>query len=161
MVCSPGLEATDPTPPSSFHWCPHEWHFQPATVTGIGTLVMYIAPKVRGLFNPSREISIEPHFGQYGCSYSPTSSTSNFSGVLWSNSWMAASASFSVGKLFSNFVQNFVASGRNLAKGLKVFYDCSGGNSRPSRLSGVGGGNFLGRNPNDERRRDDWLRISK
>ena len=30
--------------------------------------------------------------------------------------------------------------------GLKVFYDCSGGNSRPSRLSGVGGGNFLGRN---------------
>ena len=27
---------------------------------------------------------------------------------------------------------------------LKVFYDCSGGNSRPSRLSGVGGGNFLG-----------------
>ena len=27
--------------------------------------------------------------------------------------------------------------------GLKVFYDCSGGNSRPSRLSGVGGGNFL------------------
>ena len=49
-------------------------------------------------------------------------------------------------KLFSNFVQNFVASGRNLAKGLKVFYDCSGGNSRPSRLSGVGGGNFLGGN---------------
>jgi hypothetical protein len=31
-------------------------------------------------------------------------------------------------------------------KGLKVFYDCSGGNSRPSRLSGVGGGNFLGGN---------------
>ena len=30
--------------------------------------------------------------------------------------------------------------------GLKVFYDCSGGNSRPSRLSGVGGGNFLGTN---------------
>ena len=30
--------------------------------------------------------------------------------------------------------------------GLKVFYDCSGGNSRPSRLSGVGGGNFLGPN---------------
>lgn len=29
-------------------------------------------------------------------------------------------------------------------RGLKVFYDCSGGNSRPSRLSGVGGGNFLG-----------------
>ena len=29
---------------------------------------------------------------------------------------------------------------------LKVFYDCSGGNSRPSRLSGVGGGNFLGTN---------------
>ena len=29
---------------------------------------------------------------------------------------------------------------------LKVFYDCSGGNSRPSRLSGVGGGNFLGAN---------------
>jgi hypothetical protein len=29
---------------------------------------------------------------------------------------------------------------------LKVFYDCSGGNSRPSRLSGVGGGNFLGEN---------------
>jgi hypothetical protein len=29
---------------------------------------------------------------------------------------------------------------------LKVFYDCSGGNSRPSRLSGVGGGNFLGGN---------------
>jgi hypothetical protein len=29
---------------------------------------------------------------------------------------------------------------------LKVFYDCSGGNSRPSRLSGVGGGNFLGVN---------------
>src|SRR6516225_3724846 len=28
-------------------------------------------------------------------------------------------------------------------RGLKVFYDCSGGNSRPSRLSGVGGGNFL------------------
>jgi hypothetical protein len=27
--------------------------------------------------------------------------------------------------------------------GWKVFYDCSGGNSRPSRLSGVGGGNFL------------------
>ena len=31
-------------------------------------------------------------------------------------------------------------------RGLKVFYDCSGGNSRPSRLSGVGGGNFLGQN---------------
>ena len=31
-------------------------------------------------------------------------------------------------------------------KALKVFYDCSGGNSRPSRLSGVGGGNFLGAN---------------
>ena len=31
-------------------------------------------------------------------------------------------------------------------RGLKVFYDCSGGNSRPSRLSGVGGGNFLGTN---------------
>jgi hypothetical protein len=31
---------------------------------------------------------------------------------------------------------------------LEVFQDCSGGNSRPSRLSGVGGGNFLGRNPN-------------
>jgi len=30
--------------------------------------------------------------------------------------------------------------------GFKVFYDCSGGNSRPSRLSGVGGGNFLGTN---------------
>jgi hypothetical protein len=29
---------------------------------------------------------------------------------------------------------------------LKVFYDCSGGNSRPSRLSGVGGGNFLAPN---------------
>jgi len=29
-------------------------------------------------------------------------------------------------------------------RGFKVFYDCSGGNSRPSRLSGVGGGNFLG-----------------
>jgi hypothetical protein len=27
--------------------------------------------------------------------------------------------------------------------GLEVFYDCSGGNSRPSRLSDVGGGNFL------------------
>src|SRR6058998_977875 len=26
---------------------------------------------------------------------------------------------------------------------VKVFYDCSGGNSRPSRLSGVGGGTFL------------------
>ncbi len=26
---------------------------------------------------------------------------------------------------------------------LPAFYDCSGGNSRPSRLSGVGGGNFL------------------
>src|SRR6266404_526842 len=26
---------------------------------------------------------------------------------------------------------------------VKVFYDCSGGNSRPSRPSGVGGGNFL------------------
>src|SRR5206468_1194927 len=46
-------------------------------------------------------------------------------------------------KKFWKFVQNFVASERNLAKGLKVFYDCSGGNSRPSRLSGVGGGNFL------------------
>ena len=31
-------------------------------------------------------------------------------------------------------------------RGLKVFYDCSGGNSRPSRLSGVGGGNFLAPN---------------
>jgi hypothetical protein len=31
-------------------------------------------------------------------------------------------------------------------RGLEVFYDCSGGNSRPSRLSGVGGGNFLGLN---------------
>src|SRR6516225_1363319 len=31
-------------------------------------------------------------------------------------------------------------------RGLKVFYDCSGGNSRPSRLSGVGGGNFLALN---------------
>jgi hypothetical protein len=31
-------------------------------------------------------------------------------------------------------------------RGFKVFYDCSGGNSRPSRLSGVGGGNFLGLN---------------
>src|SRR5438874_11982071 len=27
---------------------------------------------------------------------------------------------------------------------LKVFHDCSGGNSRPSRPSGVGGGNFFG-----------------
>ena len=26
---------------------------------------------------------------------------------------------------------------------VKVFYDCSGGNSRPSRPSGVGGGNFF------------------
>jgi len=26
---------------------------------------------------------------------------------------------------------------------LEVFYDCSGGNSRPSHPSGVGGGNFL------------------
>ena len=31
-------------------------------------------------------------------------------------------------------------------RGFEVFYDCSGGNSRPSRLSGVGGGNFLGLN---------------
>src|SRR5438067_8315802 len=28
-------------------------------------------------------------------------------------------------------------------RSLKVFYDCSGGNSRPSRPSGVGGGNFF------------------
>jgi hypothetical protein len=34
--------------------------------------------------------------------------------------------------------------GATSLRGLKVFYDCSGGNSRPSRLSGVGGGNFLG-----------------
>jgi hypothetical protein len=27
---------------------------------------------------------------------------------------------------------------------LKFSYNCSGGNSRPSRPSGVGGGNFLG-----------------
>jgi hypothetical protein len=31
-------------------------------------------------------------------------------------------------------------------RALEVFYDCSGGNSRPSRLSGVGGGNFLAPN---------------
>src|SRR5215471_9166951 len=31
--------------------------------------------------------------------------------------------------------------------GSKVFHDCSGGNSRPSRLSGVGGGIFCRRNP--------------
>jgi hypothetical protein len=36
--------------------------------------------------------------------------------------------------------------GKTSLKALKVFYDCSGGNSRPSRLSGVGGGNFLGTN---------------
>src|SRR5439155_6211098 len=34
------------------------------------------------------------------------------------------------------------ASGTSLTS-LKFSYDCSGGNSRPSRLSGVGGGNFL------------------
>jgi hypothetical protein len=34
--------------------------------------------------------------------------------------------------------------GETSLRGLKVFYDCSGGNSRPSCLSGVGGGNFLG-----------------
>jgi hypothetical protein len=28
----------------------------------------------------------------------------------------------------------------------EVFKDCSGGNSRPSHLSGVGGGNFSGKN---------------
>jgi len=36
--------------------------------------------------------------------------------------------------------------GETSLRALKVFYDCSGGNSRPSRLSGVGGGNFLGPN---------------
>jgi hypothetical protein len=33
---------------------------------------------------------------------------------------------------------------------LKVFHDCSGGNSRPSRPSGVGGGNFLMAKSDDE-----------
>jgi hypothetical protein len=37
-------------------------------------------------------------------------------------------------------------SGETSLTALKVFYDCSGGNSRPSRLSGVGGGNFLAPN---------------
>jgi hypothetical protein len=50
----------------------------------------------------------------------------------------------------SRAAQNFkilfkilLPAGETSLKGLKVFYDCSGGNSRPSRLSGVGGGNFL------------------
>lgn len=49
------------------------------------------------------------------------------------------------GQIFSrNFLCKILlpATGTSVRR-LKVFYDCSGGNSRPSRLSGVGGGNFL------------------
>src|SRR5262249_40609144 len=51
-------------------------------------------------------------------------------------------------KLRKNFLKFLcrilLPAGETSLRGLEVFYDCSGGNSRPSRLSGVGGGNFLG-----------------
>jgi hypothetical protein len=53
-------------------------------------------------------------------------------------------------ELRENFLKNLcrivLPADETSLTGLKVFYDCSGGNSRPSRLSGVGGGNFLAPN---------------
>jgi hypothetical protein len=47
------------------------------------------------------------------------------------------------GRIKKNLNKKLVASSGKLVLASKVFHDCSGGNSRPSRLSGVGGGNFL------------------
>jgi hypothetical protein len=48
-------------------------------------------------------------------------------------------------KFVENLLKILLRGDATSLTGLKVFYDCSGGNSRPSRLSGVGGGNFLRR----------------
>ena len=52
------------------------------------------------------------------------------------------------GELRENFskilCRILLPAGKTSLRALEVFYDCSGGNSRPSRPSGVGGGNFLG-----------------
>ena len=53
---------------------------------------------------------------------------------------------FAAIKLPKKFSKILLRAGETSLTALKVFYDCSGGNSRPSRLSGVGGGNFLGLN---------------
>jgi len=50
------------------------------------------------------------------------------------------------GKILQILCKILLPAGETSLRALKVFYDCSGGNSRPSRLSGVGGGNFLGPN---------------
>jgi hypothetical protein len=49
-------------------------------------------------------------------------------------------------KIFGILCKILLPAGETSLTALEVFYDCSGGNSRPSRLSGVGGGNFFGRN---------------
>src|SRR5437870_12136591 len=47
------------------------------------------------------------------------------------------------GSLRKFFYINLLPLAGSSFSSLKVFYDCSGGNSRPSRPSGVGGGNFF------------------
>ena len=47
------------------------------------------------------------------------------------------------GSLRKFFYINLLPLAGSSFSSLKVFHDCSGGNSRPSRPSGVGGGNFL------------------
>jgi len=50
----------------------------------------------------------------------------------------------SSGSLRKFFYINLLPLAGSSFSSLKVFHDCSGGNSRPSRPSGVGGGNFFG-----------------
>jgi hypothetical protein len=60
-------------------------------------------------------------------------------------SFIAEIATAELGENFSEFLYRILLPADETSlTALKVFYDCSGGNSRPSRLSGVGGGNFLG-----------------
>jgi len=70
--------------------------------------------------------------------------------ILFSLSCLHLLWRFATEKLRENFLQILfrilLPADETSFRGLKVFYDCSGGNSRPSRLSGVGGGNFLAPN---------------
>jgi hypothetical protein len=57
---------------------------------------------------------------------------------------LSIALAYATAELPEKYLKILLRVGETSLKALKVFYDCSGGNSRPSRLSGVGGGNFLG-----------------
>src|SRR5207245_9039802 len=50
---------------------------------------------------------------------------------------------FGTAKNLKKLCKILLRAGGTSLSSLKFSYNCSGGNSRPSRLSGVGGGNFL------------------